>query len=356
LTGGREPETGGGTAPEAGGDTAPANITRSRDDVRPADGTRSARRPALRWRVGAALVVAAGAAAWALILELRMPGAWRDFDPLWLAGRALVHGGNPYDAVATSGWPWPLYHPLPAVLLDLPFTLLSRQAARIAFTACSAAFLTFAATRTAWWPLMFAVLAPFRHAVAMSQLSPVMTAAALMPAAGGLLIIKPNIGLALFASRPSKAAVVGGAILIAISLVVWPAWPVRWWHAARQLTHLPPVIRPWGALMLLALLRARHPEGRLLAALAVIPHRPVLYDMLPVLMLVPRTWKEMAVLGVGCELAYRVILNVPTNLMIDTFDALCWPAILAFVYIPALIIVLLRPRAGAARGSSLKRA
>jgi hypothetical protein len=175
----------------------------------------------------------------------------------------------------------------------------------------------------------------------------VLTAVTLLPVLAGLLAVKPSIGLALFLSRPSVSAVVGGIALVLISLAVWPSWPVAWWHEASKLTHLAPVMRPGGALLLLALLRRQRPEGRLLAALAVIPHRPVGYDMLPILVLVPGRAIEMIVLILGSEAAFRFASALPGTMQIDAYDAASWPAYFALVYIPALIMVLLRPRAPA---------
>jgi hypothetical protein len=297
-------------------------------------------------RTRIALAVAAGLAsalyvAW---VQWRVPGPGRDFDPIWVAARALFAHQDPYRAVAEWGWRFPLYHPLPALLVAMPFAILPLAAARVAFAGASGTLLGFAACGSAWWPLLFLLSAPYRHAMMELQWSPILTAATLLPAVAGLLAVKPSIGLALFLSRPTVSAVVGGIALVLVSLAVWPAWPVAWWHEARKLTHLAPVVRPGGALLLLGLLRRKRPEGRFLAALALIPHRPVGYDMLPLLVLVPERVVEMLVLMLGSEIAFRLASALPGSMQIDAYDAASWPAYLSLVYIPALIIVLLRPR------------
>ena len=75
-------------------------------------------------------------------LAIRDPGFVSDFDQIWLAGRALLAGENPYRAVATgfaghAGLPFPLFYPLPAVVAGVPFALMPLVAARAAFAAVS---------------------------------------------------------------------------------------------------------------------------------------------------------------------------------------------------------------------------
>jgi len=299
-------------------------------------------------RIALALSAGLASALYVAWVQWRVPGPGRDFDPIWVAARAILAHEDPYRAVAEWGWRFPLYHPLPAMLVAAPFAILPLMAARVAFAGVSGSLLGFAACGSAWWPLLFLVSAPYRHAMMELQWSPVLTAVTLLPALAGLLAVKPSIGLALFLSRPSVSAVVGGSALVLLSLAIWPSWPVAWWHEARKLTHLAPVVRPGGALLFLGLLRWKRPEGRLLAALALIPHRPVGYDMLPILVLVPNRVIEMLVLMLGSEIAFRFASGLPGTMQIDAYDAASWPAYFAFVYIPALIIVLLRPRTVAA--------
>src|SRR4051794_18352622 len=60
-------------------------------------------------------------------------GSMWDAAQLYIAGRALLAGHDPYAAVAASSFPWPLFYPLPAVLLFLPFACLPIEAARVAW-------------------------------------------------------------------------------------------------------------------------------------------------------------------------------------------------------------------------------
>jgi len=307
-------------------------------------------------RIAVGLLAGLASALYVAWVQWRVPGPGRDFDPIWVAARAVFARQDPYQAVADWGWRFPLYHPLPALLVAAPFAILPLTAARIAFAGVSGTLLGFAACGSAWWPLLYLISAPYRHAMMELQWSPVLTAVTLLPLFGGLLAVKPSIGLALFVSRPSVSAVVGGLVLVLISLAIWPSWPMVWWHEARKLTHLAPAVRPGGALLLLALLRRHRPEGRLLAALALIPHRPVGYDMLPILVLVPRRAIEMVILVLGSEFAFRFASALPGTMQIDAYDAASWPVYFALVYIPALIMVLLRPRSSAVAAGSTPRA
>ena len=64
-----------------------------------------------------------------------------DFNQLWYAARALLSGGSPYAAVGpgrTFDWPFPLFYPLPAVLVAVPFTALTPAGASMLFSGIAA--------------------------------------------------------------------------------------------------------------------------------------------------------------------------------------------------------------------------
>jgi hypothetical protein len=97
--------------------------------------------------------------------------------------------------------------------------------------------------------------------------------------------------------------------------------------------------------MLLALLRWRRPEARLLAVLALVPQTPTFYDHL-FAFAVPRTFRETLILTVCTFGVYFVIgFNSP----LPTFET--WGNLLArttvyLVYLPAVVLVLRRPNEG----------
>jgi hypothetical protein len=82
-----------------------------------------------------------------------------DFAQVWYAARVVLHGGNPYAAIGPGRafeWPWPLYYPLPAALVAVPFAPLPYAWAMATFAAIGAAAFTWALT--AEGPAVLAVL------------------------------------------------------------------------------------------------------------------------------------------------------------------------------------------------------
>jgi hypothetical protein len=193
------------------------------------------------------------------------------------------------------------------------------------------------------WRRWIFLSAPAIQAMFSGQWSPWLTAAVGLPWLGLVWAAKPSIGLALFAGWPSRRALIGGFVLLILSLILVPNWPADWLNAVR---HTPqykaPVQRLGGALLLLSFLRWRRPEARMLGALALIPHTTVLYEQLP-LLLIPKTGRAFAVLmGLGYlaqVLTATLVPHGPTNELLDTLDAE-WPYYLVLVYLPALYLTL----------------
>jgi hypothetical protein len=78
------------------------------------------RQGARSWAFGAGLVLAATAGAVATAWAGISRSYPSDLDQLLVGARALVAGRDPYHEVVAAGLPYPLYYPLPAVLLVLP--------------------------------------------------------------------------------------------------------------------------------------------------------------------------------------------------------------------------------------------
>src|SRR5262249_8132815 len=123
------------------------------------------------------------------------------------------------------------------------------------------------------------------------QTSFLILALALIPAAAGLTVMKPNIGLALFAWRPRLQTILFGGLLILGTVVISPHWPIEWLGWVRNSPSHCARVFGVGGVALLALLRWRRPEARLLLAMAFIPHGLYFYDELP-LWLVASTRRE----------------------------------------------------------------
>jgi hypothetical protein len=265
-----------------------------------------------------------------------------DFDLLYYAGTQLLQGQNPY-LVATN-W-YPLFYPMPAVLLSVPFTALPIGLARPVFDILAGLLFAFALVRARGPYALLALLSgTYLYAMRNGQTTPLMVAAGLLPACGFLLAVKPNTGLGLWLSRPHRTAVIGVIAFLAVSLVVLPSWPRDWWAALQQNNaHLvPPIMRPFGWLLLLAGTSWRTPEGRLLLAVALIPQSTLPHELVP-LAIIPANVLEMSIYVAGSWVALVVTaMEQEQAPSIAALASTIWPTLLVTVYLPMLWLVLRR--------------
>lgn len=297
-----------------------------------------------------ALVLGAATA----FLHVTTRGARVDSDlaPIWWSARSLLEGMNPYVAVGPDGslfhWPYAQLYPLPAILLLAPFTLLSTATASALFTGISGACLAYAVARDGYARLPIFVSAGFIWAVNLAQWSPLLAAATLIPPLGFLLVVKPTIGLALFLYRPTLIAAVGAIVLLLASLAVWPGWPAAWYPLL--VSHAPNMIAPisvlGGPLLLLAMLRWRRPEARLLLALALIPQTPLPYETV-VLFLVTTTLAEASILA-ALTWVFSELLVAAVRPDMPTLEkrAVAMRLMVLTVYLPTLVMLLRKPNEG----------
>ena len=279
-----------------------------------------------------------------LLLYALIPDRYSDFDLLYYAADHLVHGVNPYP-IATQWFKYPLFYPMPAVLLAVPFTLLPLDLARPVFDIVTGCALVYALWRYRGPYAVLAILSgAYLFALRNGQTTPLMVAASLIPALGFLLVVKPNTGLPLWLARPSRLAVIGGLAFLLVGLVVLPSWPRDWWAALHQDNgHLvPPVLRPFGFLLLLAALRWRSTEGRLILAIAFIPQNTLPHELVS-LALIPANLLEMGIYVAGSWIAVAVAADrMHHSHSIAEWTATSWPAALLGVYLPMLWLMLRR--------------
>jgi hypothetical protein len=303
-------------------------------------------RPTPRARLLVALGLAFGLTPlFAVVYRQVAPATPTDIVQHWLAARALWQGENPYAAVEGWGWGYPYLYPLPAALVALPLAPLPMAVARLVFAGLSVAVLAYALTAVSWWPLLWIASGPSLQAFGAAQWSPVFTAAVTLPALRGLWIVKPNAGLALAAGYGvGRRGLLVATILLLVSLAWRWQWPLEWWQGL-QPEHpqiVPPILRPGGLLLLLALFRWRRPEARFLAVLACVPQTGALYELVP-LGLIPRTLREMIFLTASSQMALLLLHpNSDYPSLAASFTS-AWPKVLVLIYIPALMIVLTRP-------------
>jgi hypothetical protein len=299
------------------------------------------------WRVAVTIGVAALAAwmSWTAHPAV-YSGVRSDFSMLHAAANAWLAGADPYATVG-PGRAYDVGHgvlyPMTAVIVAAPFTFVPWPDP--AFAACGAALLAWALSgrsrfRYAW----FLLLTPaFIYTVRMTQWSALVTGAALLPLWGFLLAAKPTVGAALWLAYPSKRAAIGVVVFVLVSLAILPSWPSSWLAATAGVTHIRPPLLYWGGpLILLALLRWRRPEARLLAALSCVPHTPELYESL-YLFLVPSSLRQgalLAALNYGIVFA-RLAVPPPPDYAGDMAANGQWMVLL--LYLPCVVMVLLRP-------------
>jgi hypothetical protein len=168
-----------------------------------------------------------------------------------------------------------------------------------------------------------------------------------VPALAFLVTAKPNVGLASLSPhlRPRAAITCAVAIvaILALSFAVRPDWLGAWRSAIANAPHVvAPIMRPFGFLLVLAALKWRRADARLLLVMSCVPHTPSLYDLVP-LFFVCRTLRETLVLAL---LTHAIFWGNVVFGSYNTFDAYAeglGRAIVAVVYLPVLVAILFRP-------------
>jgi hypothetical protein len=273
-----------------------------------------------------------------------------DFEYYWHASQIWKLGIDPYAVRPRAEWRslWPLwdrlFYPLPALLVVAPFAQTSLRAGHLAFVAVGTGLLGWRLTRRELWPLLIFASPGFAMAARLGQWSPYLTLAALVPSTGFLLTCKPTLGLACFCYRPTWRAVISGAAILVLSLVIMPSWPGEWLDNLREVrAHPAPISTAIGPLLALAALRWRQREARLLLIMSFVPQLLMFADQLP-LFLVSRNQRE-AWLYTLAGLVVAVIW-APRHYFGAGIVALTAPYVLVGCYLPALWIVLRRPNEG----------
>jgi len=274
-----------------------------------------------------------------------------DFVQPWAAARMLAQGQNPYELIG-PGRPFEhqflLIYPATAALAAMPFAWAPTRLADALFIGVGAGLLAWALTKRTLANPQLWVFASYAMLVSAQtvQWSPLLTAAALMPWLGFLFAAKPTIGFAIFVAYPSRAALIGMAAFSALTVAIWPYWLPAWLHNLPSITHMSaPVARLGGPLILLALLKWRRADARLLAGLACMPQTPVLYEALPLFLLV-RNFREATLLVVLTGLLGRIVLTTVTTTDYNAWMAINGRLMVWLLYLPCTAMILFRPNEG----------
>lgn len=299
---------------------------------------------ALRTRLAATIAAGGygGVLAWALAAR---PGFLGDHLAWWFGARVLLAGGNPY-ATLPSGPPYhiadPLFYPLTALVAAVPFTPFPLALSHALFVALGSALLGWGLAPRGWLHLALVLLSfPFLMAANLGQWSPYIAAAALTPALGWLVACKPNLGLAAMAWRPSWAMIAGGAAFAALTLLVMPSWPLEWLASVRSgHAHPSPLRTLLGLPVLLALLRWRSADARLVIAMAALPQTALFADQL-LLFLVPKSRRELMFLAFT-SIVGGLLFTLHLRGSTDPARLLDLRYVMLAMYWPAVAIILAR--------------
>lgn len=303
--------------------------------------------PTRRARAVAAVAVGGIAGGFAALMALR-PEAVPDLLYPLTAARLFAQGADPYVAMAGSPgaappFDAPFFYPFTTVLALLPLAWLPVPVACGVFVGASSALLAWAITRDGLWRLHLFASAPFVVAATLSQFAPLLLLLALVPAAGFLAALKPNLGLALLAGWPSRKGIAVLAAFGTLSLLLLPAWPLEWLEVVRHdaatgRVHVAPAFawRWGGPLLLLSVAAWRTPAARMLAVMSVLPQALFFYDQL-LLWLIPRTRRESLWLTASSQLAMLLwfLLRQPGASVVRSAA----PYVILLIYLPALAII-----------------
>lgn len=296
----------------------------------------------------AILIGAVSAAVVGIFQSLKPVGHHTDFGPVWFGARALLAGKDAYAMIGPGqvfDWSFGLSYPATALVIAAPLSGLSEAAASTIFVGLSTALLAFAITDRGFDRLPLFLSAAFVNALTAAQWSPMMTAAISLPWLGWMVVAKPSYGLALLAFTRGWShvaiAACGGALILVVSLLLRSTWPFEWMASVGRASFTAPIHHFGGFLMLLALLKWRRPEARLLVAMTIMPQTFYWYETLP-LMLIPATYRQSLVLSLGSSTGYAIMLAMLYGGYTVT-GRMLGALMITSTYLPCLWLVLLRP-------------
>nr|MCU0494416.1 hypothetical protein [Chloroflexaceae bacterium] len=257
-----------------------------------------------------------------------------DFYWAWRAANDLLAGRDVYSHVFHAN---AIPYPMTTVLIAMPFALLPEHWAGPMFFGVSCGLLTWGMLRTnELYRLLVFASGPFWFALISIQWSPLVMAAALVPALMVFVLGKPHIGLPVFLTYFSWRGFVACAALGLLSLLLAPTWVQRWFFQVNDYKgFVPLLLLPVGPMLLLALLAWRATRARLLALLACVPQHYFFYDQL-LLLLIPQNRREMLV---GVLFSWLPIIG---SLLLPGFRSM-W--LVVGLYLPMLALILWSERA-----------
>jgi hypothetical protein len=272
--------------------------------------------------------LASGLFCWFLLRHFQQRGG--DFTwAIWGAQDLLAHQ-NPYDRSMQI-------YPLPTAFFGMLFVKLPLEVAGGIFYGLSSALMAFGLTREGYHRLLVFLAYPYWAGMMVAQWPPLIFASAFFPLLMPAALVRPQLGLPVAASYPSKRGLLALGIVLGLSFLVLPRWPWLWIANVHHYVRFVPLLVLPGPILALALLRYRERDARTLILMALMPQR-WFYDAF-ILWLIPKSRREILstvalswILGIWRWYHYPNVRGVIGH----------WMVIL--IYIPMLIVVLSRPR------------
>ena len=282
----------------------------------------------LRIFVSTAIGVASGLLVWYLLRHFHERAG--DFDWTIWAAQDLLARRNSYDRVLQ-------HYPMPTAFFGLPFVRVPFQIAGGIFYGLSSALMSFGLSRYGYHRLIVFLAYPYWAGLTAVQWSPMIFASAFFPLLLPAILVKPQIGLPVAITYPNRRGYVACVVLLALSLLLARRWPISWLANLHDYERFIPLLLIPGPFLVLALLRYRDRDARLLFLMAVMPQR-WFYDGL-VLWLIPKSRREiLATVTVSWFAGIWRWYHSP-----QSYDQagrwMVW-----FMYLPMLAVVLARSR------------
>lgn len=300
--------------------------------------------PPRRHRIAAA--VAIGVASFAFTV-IGLSHGISDYRFWWKATRLWLGGVDPYQFSADVPM-WALddrlFYPLPALILTIPVAWLPMWLAGGLTLGVAGGVLAFLLSREGWGRFWIFATPSYIMALVVGQWSPLLMIAALSGSAGVFAAAKPTIGAAVLAYKPSWRPIAAALLLTIGSVILMPSWPRSWLHNLQfVIKHPAPIATLGGCWLVLAILRWRRPEGRLLFAMACVPQLLFFADQLPLYLATSnrRDTGVVTFIALMSFLAWFAAFYSRVNYVEEAA-----PFVLGAVYLPLLVLVLRRPNEG----------
>lgn len=284
--------------------------------------------------------ILAGAGTWFLPVCTIYAGA--HLGDLWgpLFGMKLfVSGHAAYgQQFFYNGKPFVSY-PFTTMLAVYPLTLVPLKLAGPIFFSLSSTIFAYALLHYGQgWRILVLLTPAYIFSLEAVQFAPLLASALVFPCLLPLACIKPQLGIVLCAAgKWSFRLLLVMLLFVAVSLVIYPQWPLDWIRAGNLSGYAGkiPVTQGIGFILLLSVLKWRDRRGRLLTAMSLIPQR-LWYDQL-FLFLIPETPGQMLFMLACSWLALALTMAGGWFIQDGHQHPVSWQIAVHLVYIPSLI-------------------